>query len=54
MIGDELKVSLTISTSRCLKMLSSVFEQFTKESPVTVMAQVLMSRIFAPERIDGL
>ena len=35
-------------------MLSSVFEQFVKESPVTVMAQVLMSRIFAPERIDSL
>jgi len=35
-------------------MLSSVFEQFVKESPVSVMAQVLMSRIFAPERIDSL
>lgn len=35
-------------------MLSSVFEQFVKGSPLSVMAQVLMTRIFAPERIDSL
>ncbi len=35
-------------------MLSSVFEQFVKESPISVMTQVLMSRIFAPERMDSL
>lgn len=35
-------------------MLSSIFEQFVKESPVSVMAQVLMSHIFAPSRIDKL
>lgn len=35
-------------------MLSSIFEQFVKESPVSVMAQVLMSRIFSPERMDSL
>ncbi|MBD2246831.1 transposase [Nostoc sp. FACHB-888] len=35
-------------------MLSSIFEQFVKESPVSVMAQALMSHIFAPERMDGL
>ncbi len=35
-------------------MLSSIFEQFVKESPVSVMAQALMSHIFASERMDGL
>jgi len=35
-------------------MLSSIFEQFVKESPVSVMAQVLMSHIFAQERMDKL
>ena len=35
-------------------MLSSIFEQFIKESPVSVMMQVLMSHIFAPERMDRL
>jgi hypothetical protein len=35
-------------------MLSSIFEQFVQESPVSVMARVLMERIFAPERMDGL
>ena len=35
-------------------MLSSIFEQFVQESPVSVMARVLMERIFAPERMDSL
>lgn len=35
-------------------MLSSVFEQFVKQSPISVMAQVLMSRIFAEQRMDSL
>ncbi|MEH1777986.1 MAG: hypothetical protein V7K67_19305 [Nostoc sp.] len=35
-------------------MLSSIFEQFVKESPVSVMAQALMSHIFASERMDEL
>jgi hypothetical protein len=36
------------------KMLSSILEQFVKESPVSVMAQALMSHIFAPDRMDRL
>lgn len=35
-------------------MLSSIFEQFVKESPVTVMTQVLMERVLSPERIGKL
>jgi hypothetical protein len=35
-------------------MLSSIFEQFVQESPVTVMARALMERVFAPERMDKL
>ncbi len=35
-------------------MLSSIFERLIKESPVSVMMQVLMSHIFAPERMDRL
>jgi len=35
-------------------MLSSVFERFVKESPISVMASVLMSHIFARERMDSL
>lgn len=35
-------------------MLSSIFEQFVQQSPVSVMARVLMERIFAPERMDSL
>jgi len=35
-------------------MLSYIFERFIKESPVSVMMQVLMSHIFAPERMDRL
>ena len=35
-------------------MLSSIFEQFVQESPVSVMARILMERVFAPERIDKL
>ena len=35
-------------------MLSSIFEQFVQESPISVMARVLMERVFAPERIDKL
>ena len=37
-----------------VKMLSSIFEQFVQESPVTVMARALMERVFAPERMDKL
>jgi hypothetical protein len=36
------------------KMLSSIFEQFVKESPVSVMMRALMSHIFATERMDRL
>jgi hypothetical protein len=35
-------------------MLASIFEQFVKESPVSVMARGLMERIFAAERMDKL
>ena len=35
-------------------MLSSIFERFIKESPVSVMMQVLMSHIFESERMDRL
>jgi Transposase DDE domain len=35
-------------------MLSSIFEQFVQESPISVMARVLMERVFAPEQIDKL
>ena len=35
-------------------MLSSIFEQFVEESPVSVMARGLMERVFAPERMDQL
>ncbi|MFH7027061.1 MAG: hypothetical protein ACHBN1_17035 [Heteroscytonema crispum UTEX LB 1556] len=35
-------------------MLSSIFEQFVQESPVSVMAQELMQRVFAPEGMDKL
>jgi IS4 transposase len=35
-------------------MLNSTFEQFVKESPVTVMARGLMERIFDPERMDKI
>lgn len=35
-------------------MLSSIFEQFMEESPISVMARVLMERVFAPERMDSL
>jgi hypothetical protein len=35
-------------------MLSQILEQFVEDSPVSVMAQTLMSRIFAPETIDAL
>jgi hypothetical protein len=35
-------------------MLSSIFDQFVQESPVTVMARGLMERIFAAERMDKL
>jgi len=31
-------------------MLSSIFEQFVEESPVSVMARGLMERVFAPEK----
>lgn len=43
-----------ISASLGVKMLSSIFEQFVQENPVSVMARVLMERIFAPERMDSL
>ncbi|MCU0537353.1 MAG: IS4 family transposase [Hydrococcus sp. Prado102] len=35
-------------------MLEAIFEQFVKESPLSVMARGLMERVFAPERIDRL
>ena len=35
-------------------MLSSIFDQFVKESPITVMARGLMERIFAAQRMDEL
>jgi hypothetical protein len=35
-------------------MLSSIFDQFVRMSPVTVMARGLMEYIFAPERMDKL
>jgi Transposase DDE domain len=35
-------------------MLSSLFEQFVKESPVSIMMRALMSHIFATERMDRL
>lgn len=35
-------------------MLSTVFEQFVEESPISVMARVLMERIFIPERLDNI
>lgn len=35
-------------------MLSSIFEQFVEESPVSVMARGLMERVFAPEKMDRL
>lgn len=37
-----------------VKMLSSIFEQFVQQSPVSVMARGLMERVFAPERMDRL
>lgn len=35
-------------------MLSEILEKFVEDSPITVMAQTLMSKIFAPENIDHL
>ncbi len=35
-------------------MLSTVFEQFVEESPISVMARVLMECIFMPERLDKI
>lgn len=35
-------------------MLSSIFEQFVQESPISVMARGLMERVFAPEIMDKL
>jgi hypothetical protein len=35
-------------------MLSSIFDQFVRMSPVTVMARGLMERIFAADRMDKL
>lgn len=35
-------------------MLSSIFEQFVQESPISVMARGLMELVFAPERMDQL
>lgn len=35
-------------------MLSSIFEQFVEESPVSVMARGLMERVFAPEKMERL
>jgi hypothetical protein len=33
-------------------MLSPVFDRFVKESPICVMARVLMERVFNPEQLD--
>ncbi|OKH43167.1 hypothetical protein NIES2101_31195 [Calothrix sp. HK-06] len=35
-------------------MLSTVFEQFVQESPISAMVRVLMERIFMPERLDNI
>jgi hypothetical protein len=35
-------------------MLSDILEKFVQDSPITVMAQTLMSKIFAPDNIDHL
>lgn len=35
-------------------MLSNILEQFVQKSPITVMAQALMTKIFAPDNIDYL
>ena len=35
-------------------MLSPILERFVEDSPITVMAQTLMSRILAPDNIDAL
>jgi len=33
-------------------MLSSVFDQFVKKSPITVMARGIMERVLDPEQLD--
>ncbi len=35
-----------------IKMLNTVFEQFIKESPVSVISRSAMERIFNPEQLD--
>ena len=35
-------------------MLSSILERFIDQSPVSVIAQSLMLRVFRPERMDQL
>lgn len=50
----DVRLSSTIATSRTVKMLSSIFEQFVEESPVSVMARGLMERVFAPKRMARL
>ena len=35
-------------------MLSPILERFVEDSPITVMAQTLMSRIFAADNIDAI
>ena len=35
-------------------MLTSIFETFAKESPVTVMMRGLMEVVFRPERLDTI
>ena len=52
MMNSRYSVQYEYSGGR--KMLSSIFERFIKESPVSLMMQVLMSHIFEPERMDRL
>jgi hypothetical protein len=35
-------------------MLSKILEKFVDDSPITVMAQTLMSRIFTSDNLDHL
>jgi IS4 transposase len=35
-------------------MLSSIFDRFVEESPISVMARGLMERVFAPDRMNAL
>ena len=35
-------------------MLSEIFQPFVKESPVSVMVGGLLTRVFCPDKLDGL